>query len=194
LTVDTLDFFGLIRVLGSDGKEVDGELGGFDLLGNVDQLTETRDTERDVLGTDTSKMEGTKGHLSGRLTDGLSGNGSDRFARMDEGAHELGLDVAHKPIKGLLVEAVLDKDRLGRQGRPDHDLEKEGRVLLRLHGETVLSWHDEDVLAQLAHLPDNVRGVEVARLALVDLEQLDGTFDGLFAKKKKKKKKVIKNN
>ena len=48
--------------------KVNGHDWGFDVLRDVDDFFEPRDTKSDVFATDTSKMERVQGHLRGRLS------------------------------------------------------------------------------------------------------------------------------
>lgn len=51
---------------------------GTDDFGGVDDLLDTRYTQRDVHGGDTGEMESLQGHLRTGFSDGLSADSSDR--------------------------------------------------------------------------------------------------------------------
>ena len=55
----------------------DGGVGSLDVFGGVEQLLQTRHTQRDVLVGHTGQMEGVEGHLRGGFADGLRCHRSD---------------------------------------------------------------------------------------------------------------------
>lgn len=73
-----LDLFSLLPVFASApgailplNMQMHLQAGRLDVLGNVDDLSQAGHTQGDILGRDTGKMEGVKGHLRGGLPNGL---------------------------------------------------------------------------------------------------------------------------
>lgn len=50
-------------------QQIDFQGRCLDVLRNIDDFLDTRDSQRDVLGRDTGIVEGVQGHLSGWLAD-----------------------------------------------------------------------------------------------------------------------------
>ena len=82
----------LLGILGRGSRQENGDGWRLRRLGNVDQFVETRYTQGYVLGRHTSIMESVQGHLGGRLTKGLSGQGANHFTWMGDCGVELCLN------------------------------------------------------------------------------------------------------
>ena len=79
-TVTNLAFFCIPSSLSS---EEDGERRGLGSFGDIDQLLETRDAQRHVLGGHTSVVEGVEGHLSGWFSERLGSKSTNHLTRLN---------------------------------------------------------------------------------------------------------------
>lgn len=140
----------VLRVSGVSGRQVDGHARGSDLLGNVDELVETRHTHGHVLGRHTSIVEGVEGHLGRGLTNRLCSQSTDALTRVDEGAEELALNLTNEPLKGVTRKAHLTDHTLGSEDRAEVDGHEQSAVTLRLgRDEVVTSNHTQAVAEDL---------------------------------------------
>lgn len=163
------------------GKQEDLQRGSLDVLSNIDDLLDTRDSECDVLGRDTGIMEGVKGHLSGGLTYGLSGNGSNHLTRVGNGLIEARPDFTNHPVERMLSQPLSLNHRFGVQHRPQIDLKEPGGVLPSLQNKWISSdldaWDGREVLKETFQRLEHMARVQISYLAILDLELLLGVPD-----------------
>lgn len=79
----TQDVLGPLCVARCLTQQEDGERRSLGPLGDIDQLLETRHTQRDVLGRHTGVVESVERHLRGRLSQRLSGQSADHLTRVN---------------------------------------------------------------------------------------------------------------
>lgn len=84
----TENVLGPLSVARRLAQQENGQRGSFGPLGDVDQLLQTRHTQRYVLGGHTGVVESVECHLCGRLSQRLSSQGADHFTRMGLGNEE----------------------------------------------------------------------------------------------------------
>mmetsp|Transcript_17829 Transcript_17829/g.22976 ORF Transcript_17829/g.22976 Transcript_17829/m.22976 type:complete len:268 (-) Transcript_17829:816-1619(-) len=127
---------------------------------HVDDLLQTGDTESHILGRHTRIMKSIQGHLGGGLSQRLGGNNTSHFTRVNPGPKEAGRDLPHNPGEGILGEAMIAQHALAGEGRPQHDVEIQGGVLLRRLADVVLSHHHHQLLRKLLHPVDHLLWVQ----------------------------------
>ncbi len=165
-----------LRQPGNLRLQVYGQGRCLDVRGDIDDLLQTWHTKCDVLTGNTSIMERVKRHLRSGLSDGLRREGSAHLTRVYERLVELGFDFTQHPVEGLPRQMPFlqhtPRCKVGAQVHP----ERQRRILLRLPAEPILAADDDQALAQLLYGINNIHGVEVARLAAIDMEDLDGVL------------------
>ncbi|GIX63995.1 secretin receptor [Babesia caballi] len=165
-----LHVLGTLLVVSYRTLQVDGQRGRLDVSRHVDQLLQTRKTQRHVLGAHTSKVEGVQGHLRGRLADGLRGDGAHALAGVADGLVEDALHLAQQPVEGQVTDllALHETPRVQRNGQVR--LYQDGGIFLRLGCQ--------DVLRPAGH--DNRQAVQELLHALRDFDGVHQlpTFDG----------------
>ena len=72
----------VLRVPGGLSPQEDGEGGGLGPLGDVNDLLQAGDPEGHVLGRHTGVVEGVEGHLGGRFSQRLGGQGPHHLPRL----------------------------------------------------------------------------------------------------------------
>jgi hypothetical protein len=152
--------------------QVHDQRGRLRVLGHVDDLLETGHTQSDVLGGHTGVVKGVEGHLGGGLTDRLGRQRPDHFACLGLGLLEAGLDLADEPVEGLLGHLELLGDALGGEVGAQEDLHEGGGVLVGGDAELVVAADDGELLAEIAHVLDDLDWVKVGGSAQVDVEDL----------------------
>ena len=78
----TLDDCSRISIATCLCRQIDGQRGRLDVLGNVDDLRQAGHSQGHVLGGHTGIVERVQRHLSRRLTDGLGCHCSNAFSRV----------------------------------------------------------------------------------------------------------------
>ena len=117
------------------------------LLCDVEDLVQTRHTERDVLRRHAREVERVQRHLRRRLAHRLRGEHAAHFARVRTRRKEFGLDLTNEPHECALGESVLEQHAFRCELRADQDLEEQRRILLGLLADHVLARHDHELVA-----------------------------------------------
>jgi hypothetical protein len=97
----TQHVFALLGVSGRGAVEEDGERGSPGLLGDVDDLLQSRHSECYVLGRHSGEMESVECHLSGRFSKTLRCQRANHLSRGRHGHVEATLDFSYQPIESL---------------------------------------------------------------------------------------------
>ena len=138
-----------------------GEARRLDLLGDVDDLLQTRHAQGDVLRRDAGEVEGVERHLRRGLADALRGDRADAVPGRRERHLEPRLHLADDPVERRRAELELLHHALGAQRRPDEREEQDGRVPLRLQAQRVRTRDDDQGVEQRAHRLDHVHRLEL---------------------------------
>jgi len=94
-----------------------------DRLRHVDDFLEPRYTQRHIPCGHSCQMEGVEGHLCGRLTHALCTDAPRHFSRVSQAALKPGLNRSKQPVEGFLGEPLSLDNMLGRENRPQINLE-----------------------------------------------------------------------
>ena len=154
------------------GVQVHGHRRRLDVLRTVDDLLETRHTERHVLARHTRIVERVERHLRRRLADALRRERAAHLARLRHTAGELALDLAQDPLPRLAGDVVHLDRLLAAEVRAHVDLEQQRGVLLHRTADRIVPTHHRELVQRAAQAVHDLEGRQVARLPRVDVEDL----------------------
>ena len=117
----------------------DFKRGCLDGLGNIDDLLQTRNTERDIHRSNTCTMESIERHLRCGLSHGLSSNATHHFTGMYYCTLENFLNRASQLVEASFIKSFITDNFLCTKVAPQEDLEKHQRVTMGFHDNTVFA-------------------------------------------------------
>lgn len=83
------------------------------ILRNIDNFLNSRDSQSDILGRNTSKMEGIKSHLSHCFSERLGSNGATHLSWINLGLNETTFNFIKEIIESFFIEFIIEDNFLG---------------------------------------------------------------------------------
>mmetsp|Transcript_6767 Transcript_6767/g.19787 ORF Transcript_6767/g.19787 Transcript_6767/m.19787 type:complete len:242 (-) Transcript_6767:3118-3843(-) len=173
----TLHRLGLVLVRSSRPKKINRQRRRLDILSNVDDFCQTRNSKGHILGRHTGVMESVQSHLCRGLPNALRRNDTNVFARVSQSLVEFLLDLTSKPVECFCRQPVLLADLLRCKGGPQVHFEQGRRIFLSLLTQGVVSLHNLDTFLDFFDLLNHVERIQVCLLAQRNFELLGGVLN-----------------
>ena len=119
-------------------------------------------------------MEGVQSHLRSGLTNTLRGEDTGHLTGGDLGVMKSVLDLADDPSESGVTKTPVLQNSLAGQKTSDQNTIQSGGIVLRLDTKDIIADHNSEPIQQGIDLLDDILGMKIRRLRLVNTELTDG--------------------